>query len=359
MASLLLLAAAALPADAQELSDKLSVHGYLTQGYAKTDSLVLMGMTRAGTSDYRRAALLFRYDGTEKDRFILQLAHRRLGNSPAMQFESDIKVDWAYYERQLFTGTRLRVGKAPLPMGIYNETRYVGVTQPFYRAPYSVYLEGAFTSETVDGITLAHSIGEGMGLDVQLYGGSYSLIESAPVQIGVQPDGTPVRTYFVGRVPVRDVAGGQVWLRTPIPGVRVGGGRSRASGGGQIIRGTMVVDMFSADATFERAFVRAERRVADFRTAQWRYEAQYAQAGARIAGPLSLNAQIEQGDVFSQTTGTAMQMRDAGLGASWTFNPGLVAKLEGHRTNGRSAEHLLATPTARSNYLISSLSVAF
>ena len=151
--------ALALVAIAQQASaqnaDKLSIHGYLTQGYAVSDSAHVEGIPKEGTTDYRRAALLMRYATTSSDNFVIQLAHRRLGNSPSMQFEPDVKVDWAYYEHT-FSGpsTRLRVGKSPIPFGIYNEVRYVGTQLPFYRAPYAMYHEGIYTAETVDGVSV-------------------------------------------------------------------------------------------------------------------------------------------------------------------------------------------------------------
>lgn len=59
-----------------------------------------------------------------------------------MAFEPDVKLDWAFYERKLGQDTSIRVGRIPQPMGLLNETRYVGTLLPFYRAPYNFYQEG-------------------------------------------------------------------------------------------------------------------------------------------------------------------------------------------------------------------------
>src|SRR4051794_34223672 len=179
LAVLLSLGVAASAASAQDISSKLSIHGYLTQGAAVSDSSMVVGISKQGTTNYRRAALLMRYAQTPRDAFVIQVAHRRLGDSPIMNFEPDVKVDWAFYERKFLGQSSLRIGKAPIPFGIYNETRYTGTILPFYRAPYAMYFEGAYTSETVDGAVLSHTFlaDAPFRFDASVYGGSYDLLE--------------------------------------------------------------------------------------------------------------------------------------------------------------------------------------
>jgi hypothetical protein len=145
-----------LPASAmlaqEESATSLSIHGYLTQAYGMSSGDTIMGLTREGTFDYRRAAILVRFGMTSKDFMVVQVAHRRLGGSPTMAFEEPIKVDMAFYERRFHNGASVRVGKTSLPMGIYNDIRYVGTLLPFYRAPFSIYNEGSRVSETIDGV---------------------------------------------------------------------------------------------------------------------------------------------------------------------------------------------------------------
>src|SRR5215212_1792338 len=89
----------AATAGAQDAASKLSVHGYLTQGAAVSDSSKVVGISKQGTTNYRRAALLMRYAQSPRDAFVIQVAHRALGDSPTMNFEPDVKLDWAFYER--------------------------------------------------------------------------------------------------------------------------------------------------------------------------------------------------------------------------------------------------------------------
>ena len=62
-----LLAAPVSGASAQELLDRLEMHGSLNAGYGRSDSLGVFGIPQKGTSDYRVFTMQFRYKATEKD----------------------------------------------------------------------------------------------------------------------------------------------------------------------------------------------------------------------------------------------------------------------------------------------------
>src|SRR5258705_11186603 len=113
-----------LALSAQEFKPQITIHGYLTQAYGISDRYPTFGITKEGTADYRRAAVLARYELTSADNFVVQIAHRRLGDSPTMEFEENVKLDMAFYQRRFSNGTKLRVGKVAMPFGVYNEVRY-------------------------------------------------------------------------------------------------------------------------------------------------------------------------------------------------------------------------------------------
>lgn len=73
------LATTATPAHAQAMVDRLSIHGYLTQGCATTSGPTILRIPNDGTFDYRRAALLVRFRGSPNDAFVVQIANRRRG----------------------------------------------------------------------------------------------------------------------------------------------------------------------------------------------------------------------------------------------------------------------------------------
>lgn len=43
------------------------------------------------------------------------------GGSLVNDFTPELQLDWAFYERRFGDNTLLRIGKAPIPMGISNE----------------------------------------------------------------------------------------------------------------------------------------------------------------------------------------------------------------------------------------------
>jgi hypothetical protein len=254
---------AAVGSSAQTLSDRLMIHGYLTQGYATTNAEPVMGIPNDGTFDYRRVAVLLRFKGTPKDAFVVQLANRRLGESPINAFTPEVVLDWAFYERKLGSQTTLRLGKEPIPMGIFNETRYVGTLLPFYRAPFGFYQEGAFTSETLNGAVLTRLMNPGSKWPVtaSLFGGEFDYLQAASTDA---TDSTPAQ-YIVAPALARNLFGIQAWLQTPLSGLRVGAGTARRKDEGLFTdqasgKGATIDVWASVDGSFDRLTTRAEFR---------------------------------------------------------------------------------------------------
>jgi hypothetical protein len=357
------IALAAAPASAQDVASKLSIHGYLTQAYAIADTLQFAGIDDQGTADYRRAALLFRYAADANDAVVVQLAHRELGQSPTTRFDNSINLDWAFYEHRFSTDTRIRVGKAPIPFGIYNETRYIGTLQPFYRAPYSFYLEGIYTSETVDGAVVTQRLFADKPLNVELsvYGGEFRYLE---VTGGAE--------YDVMQARARKAVGGQLWINTPLEGVRLGGGAFRYTsdntpvsepGADQTVKGWHA----SLDATRERFFVRGEYRsfwypvqtVRAIDVNNW-----YAQAGVKATEQLSVNLQYEGSKlgILTPTAAIDKSGKDFAAGVNYAFTPALVLKVEAHHAEGFNYEDpraFVPGTQLESNYTIASISASF
>ena len=172
----------------------LSVHGYLNQAYAFTDGKSIFGITKDGTTDYRHLALQFRNDVDESNVFIIQLSHRREGNSPEMQFHDDVELDWAYFEHRFSENFSIKIGKIQLPLGIYSEIRDVGVLLPFYQIPYMPYGESSYMSETIDGFSFKHTLplSDNSSIESDLFVGQWRWIEWEIID-------------FAGRVPVSSI----------------------------------------------------------------------------------------------------------------------------------------------------------
>jgi hypothetical protein len=348
-------------ARAQEEADgRLAVHGYITQGYGAADGARFYGLRSQGSSDFRLAALQVRYD-RERDGLLIQLNNRRLGESRIPEFESSVNVNWAFYERRTTSGaTTLKVGRIPVPRGIYNELRNVGVVLPMYRAPIIFYDEGAYFSETIDGGVLQHGFrdGKAWSVDASLYAGGWSLL--AYDQSGDE--------FAIGRVRADNGFGMQLWLDTPVEGVRIGAAAQRYKWKGIDDDGTIAdrQDVWevqgSLDATLTRAFLRAETLLQNYETDD--YYANYVQVGAAVTPRLWLVGLGEY--AYERNWNTSGYPADfdwhkaAGVAVSYRVTPQFVVKAEHHWNKGVQVEQP-ASPLdpPRFRYFILSASASF
>ncbi len=339
-------------------AEKFSIHGYLTQAFADTDGEQILGIPGTGTTDYRRAAVLLRFTPTTRDSLVVQLAHRRLGESRSMTLEPDVKLDWAFYERKLGQDTSIRVGRIPQPMGLLNETRYVGTLLPFYRTPYNFYQEGSFTSETVDGLALRHSTSpaKSWSAEASVYAGGFSMIESTDNGL-VKPR-------------AENMVGGQVWLNTPLSGLRFGVGAQRFD-----LRGTAIVadreDSWtnyyaSGEYVGSRVKLRSEYRKTRIQDAKVDFETWYAYAGVNLTSRLAVHGQFDTSRLEFPSGTRRFEVpkyyEDWTAGLTFAVRADVVLKGEYHWTESQLLEtHVLplGAPSRPVNYGIVSMSVSF
>lgn len=339
-------AAAAAPA-AEAQSDRLQVHGYLTQGYATSSDLPLFGIPTTGTAEYRTAALQFRYALTDKDGAVLQFRHRKLGQSALTADAGTLDIDWAFYQRRFGNGS-VKVGRVPVPGGLLNETRDVGTIMPLYRAPGNFYMEGI---DAMDGASGAYEFYLGdWSVETTASFGEVNLAYPVP-----SPEGLSVMDVKLDRFTV-----GELWLRTPVEGVRVGASAGRWNGfedgdpASRILRG-------SFEAIRPRYTFRSEYQNVDMGPQTMKMY--YAHGSLRF-GSMALNAQADVSEMGADTPVGVFEYesgRDLALGLSWAQMPNLVYKIEGHRASGYNFDSFLdpTGPKGETNYFIGSVSVSF
>lgn len=345
---------------AEPVESNLTIHGYLTQAYANSSGGQILGIPTDGTTDYRTAALQFRYRMSPQDSFVLQLSHERLGVSPLQALRGDVKMDWIFYQHQLLESLYVKVGKIPIPAGIYNEILDVGTLLPFYRPATQFYGEVAFSAETVDGIDLYHSmsLGNGWELQTDVYAGEWDFVYVVDGVI------TPVRS--------KSGLGFQFWLQTPVEGLRVGVGGNRTTDHGVPIiapgEKQYQKDLHaSLDADFERFLVQAEYRKSESRNHV--FVDYYGLVGIKLVGKLSVNAMVEVANLDLPTTvvpgldfNDIKLHKDYAVGLNYKFRPDVVVKLEQHWLKTLNTEDpivpIFMDPIKASYYIIS-LSTSF
>ncbi|HEV8579017.1 MAG TPA: hypothetical protein VGX68_08020 [Thermoanaerobaculia bacterium] len=337
--------AAASSQEEEASGPKITIHGYLSQAYAATDGNQIAGIPEEGTADYRTAALQIRADLGEQDTFALQLSHERLGESALQAFQEDVALDWLFYERR-FGNSAVKVGRVQIPFGIYNEVRDVGTLLPFYRPSTNFYGEGAYTSETVDGIVLSHTfeLGDSWALDGDLHYGNWEFIN---------------RSGTFQKRKVRNSVGVELWLDTPVPGLRVGAGGMR-------------YDVLEPDGnrwnTYHvsleeeagRFAAHVEYKKIDF--VEGTYDAGYAHIGVHATDKVVVNGQYEYSNLNIDFFREGDFDDDTALGVNYVFRPDLVLKVEHHWNEGYTAEdppQNFFAPKPETRYWIASLSTSF
>lgn len=362
----LTLATAPLTVAAQD--DRLSIHGSATLAYTKSDRLPLNGITKDGTSDYRILALQFGYKVSDRDRVVTQLLHRKNGMSPLNAVTPVIDPVWAFYEHRFENGLVAKVGRNPLPRGIFNEIRYIGTLLPLYRVGNAVYGE---TLEFVDGVVLRKpfELSGDWKLDVTAFGGGYDLKAQIPTDTGI----TTLNFRNENSV------GAQVWLNTPIEGVRVGAFANDYQGTPRATqRHRTTTFLYSAEAVFSKVFARSE--LTTFRNPDFvDFRSYYVQAGITPTEKLTFVTEYNSGRNIVRFSGTPIPdlslplNDDFTVGVTYRPSAQVAFKLEGHRAEGYSFDTpvpsvipptrppLVATlaPAQKTYYMLASVAFTF
>lgn len=361
----------ARPAMSQE--DRIRIFGSLNAGVGKVDNLPVQGLTKEGTTDYRILSLQFRFQMTDKDQFVTQLASRKVGKSAINDAYASIYPVWAFYQHRFDNGAVLKVGRTPLPRGIYNEVRYIGTLLPFYRVGESVYAE---TLENLDGITLNKSWSAGKwNVDATFLTGGFDLNALLPGN-----DGTVSLVH--GRW--ESALGAQVWVTTPIPGVRIGEFVARMDEDGTTDNRPYVTMLHSFDGNWDRVFVKAEatefRHNMSTEREQNRYFGYYGVAGVKPTEKLTVSVGHEEVTrrlnfpaPISPATIDLKATKENILGIAYAASSSVVFKLEGHAREGylwdvavpimipptKPPFSMTVVPPAKGNFAIASVAITF
>jgi hypothetical protein len=336
------------PVETSASGPKITIHGFLSQAYAKSDGHQILGIASQGTADYRSAALQIRAEISPNDVFAVQLNHERLGKSPVMSIKSDVELDWIFYEHR-FGDSAVKVGRVQIPFGVYNEVLDVGTILPFYRPSRNFYGETAYSSETVDGVALTHTfnLAHDWSVDGDVYFGNLQFPERNFVTGGYVKSGA------------RNARGAEVWVDTPMTGVRVGAGGLLYEIDSLFSPGTWKTKHLSLSVERKWFDVHSDYKWVDLGLAK--LELGYVQAGIHFTEKLRLNAQ--QDFFYSNFTGRrARDDSDRALGLNYAFNPSLVLKAEHHWTEGGfwlEDQIPFGAPTPKTRYWILSLATSF
>lgn len=254
--------------------------------------LPYFGMTKDGASEMRAVALQFGYKLGDKDRLVTQFLHRKFGRNPLNAVEPDFFPVWAFYEHKFDNGFGVKLGRTPLPRGIYNEVRFIGTLLPFYRTGSVVYGE---TLENLDGAVVSKTFeAGGFKIESHVFGGGFDLKYQVPSASG----------NAVGNSRQESTVGAQAWVTTPIPGVKLGGFVANFASVPRLTvpkaqrPGRTTTAMYSVDATCDRGFVRGEWTTFDGKGpgSRTNFDAWYAQGGVNVTEKILFAVEYDFGN---------------------------------------------------------------
>lgn len=367
----LVLALIAPAVSAQSLEDRLSIHGSVNVAYGKSDGLPTFGIDKDGTTNYRAIALQFGYKIDDNDRVVTQFLHRYNGVSPLNAAEKDFAPIWAFYEHTFDNGTKVKLGRAPLPRGLFNEVRFVGTLLPFYRVGRVAYGE---TLEQIDGIVVSKPFDLG-GFRLETYGFAGGFDLRAVLA------GTSGSTVYQARQ--ENSYGAQAWLNTPVEGLRVGAYAHSFAGTPRLslpdsLRGDRSWTwMGSAEYVKSIGFIRGE--LTEFYSGDNRsVNAWYGQVGVTPTEKWTIATEYQE---FKLRIGLPAPIPAVEIPASKEFIVGvkyspsanIAFKLEGHQVKGYDFDIAVPTiipptappfvagvaPASKSNYLLASVAISF
>jgi hypothetical protein len=339
--------------EAESASPKVTLHGYLSQAYATTNRHQIFGIPKDGTADYRTAALQLRTEVSGRDALVLQVVHERLGNGPGHEAKDHFDLDWIFYERRVGDGMSARVGKVKIPFGIYNEIRFVGPLLPLFRAPEAFYGGGSYSFDSLNGVVAsAHFFpGRRFSLDADLYAGEWTFVQ--------RDQKTPAHA--------KNGLGGQIWLGTPIRGVRAGLAGHRSTVHNMLDKDPDLRERHSKwsaslDADLEHVRVNAEYSRSAF--PEGHSSAAYALISWHATEKWSLTAQASRSHLVfrSPFPFDGPISRDYAIAARYAPRRSLQLKLENHWAEGHHFDapgHSLLDPLLRSDYVILSVATFF
>ena len=221
-----------VPVMSQSFSNKVVIHGYISQGYMKSTHNNYLIPTKDGSYEFNEAAVNFTTHVADNLRMGLQFFSRDYGK----EGNNDVLLDWAYADYLWKDALGIRLGKIKIPVGFYNQIRDIDLLRTSILLPQGVYEEG------MRDFLLAHQGASLYGnipllyagsFDYEVIGGSLSIpdprtgfwrfvfLDLLDNVTQFYPDGT-VGSVRDPSVTGKYVLGGTLKWNTPLQGLRLG-----------------------------------------------------------------------------------------------------------------------------------------
>ncbi|MCP4899923.1 MAG: TonB-dependent receptor [bacterium] len=313
--------------EAQSLTDRVSINGYGTWVYGKTDDNHYLNAGPDGEYEHSFAALTFIGKASEDVTVFIQ------PNFEYAHEEFEVELAFAFADWEISDSFHLRAGRVRHPFGIYTEIFDVGTLRPFLDLPQGIY--GAkFVARSYSGLGInGRTFGDrGWGLEYDLYGGQIDQKSHVP---GIA---APVQESL------RDTLGGRLTLTAPVDGLRFGvSGYSGTQKESEDIEtsgkgGTQTVYGLFGEYLGNGFSVRGE--YAKFDDPDSKIDAAYFEVGYMFTKNWQVAGRWDWYDGESELLGgikmfdPLLEHQDLAFALNYWVNPKMVFKLEYHKVQG-------------------------
>jgi hypothetical protein len=213
--------AAAAPAEESAPDDEagfelpdIAVHGFVSQGAFVSTENDYLGHSERGSVEFLEAAINVSTEVAERLRVGAQLFTRDLG--PLGNYA--MSLDWAYLDYRWRDWLGLRAGRVKMPFGLYNEFSDIDSARLPILLPQSVYPIASrdfLLAQTGVALYGSYPFGSTGGIDYQIFGGTIFISQSSVLNLDP--------AISIREIDTKQVGGGQLFWRTPLAGLRLGG----------------------------------------------------------------------------------------------------------------------------------------
>lgn len=218
----LILTTCCLPSFAFDM-EGISTHGYISQGYLKSDDNNYLASTDEGTFEFTEIGFNVSKE-FDKVRVAFQLISRDLGEFG----NNEIELDWALGEYYYNDYLGIRIGKIKMPMGFYNQERDVDMLRVSVLLPASVYDEGSRDIyNTVQGAEIYGTFSQSFigALDYELFYGSTD-VNANSIYVRGKEDAVaaavPAATAVINSIDAEYTTGAALRWSPQVEGLRLG-----------------------------------------------------------------------------------------------------------------------------------------
>ncbi len=350
---------------ALELSENISLHGFLGQGLVTTTGNTFYGGKADHISaEFTEIGINTSWQKNDSLRFAGQVLFRNAGDLDAgNHFHFDYGLADITANTSENSNTGIRIGRYKNPLGFYNLTRDVPMTRPSIFLPQSIYFDRVRNAQlSTDGIMLYHNSFLSTGnLQIELGTGTSKFLLDESVEYAfladnragdLEPDGL----HSVGRILYEHDGGRMRFALSAFPGKL----RYRTSNADPLQQGNIDLALYIASIEynlpqwhFTSEYLTLSLDYNDFNPRFFSSNKSegygwYLQAIRDITSSVSLLVRYDtyqfdrpdkDGKQFSLQTGFPQHLRysrDWTLGVNWEILPDFQVKVEYHNIEGTS-----------------------